>query len=72
MRGVTDVSRLEGFAIPPDAVVEAVAQDGCVTQFPRDLIYANDGIVAYIAIEAADRPWPPIRFIPEPHIEGCA
>ncbi|MEH2553724.1 mono/diheme cytochrome c family protein [Bradyrhizobium algeriense] len=51
---------LEGFAIPPDAVVEAVAQDGCVTQFPRDLIYANDCIVAYIAIEAADRPWPPI------------
>jgi hypothetical protein len=51
---------LQGVAIPPDAVVEAVAQDGFVTQLPRDLVYANDGFVAYIAIEAADRPWPPI------------
>jgi mono/diheme cytochrome c family protein len=51
---------LEGVAIPPDAVVEAAAQDGFVTQLPRDLVYANDGIVAYMAIEAADRPWPPI------------
>ncbi len=51
---------LEGVAIPPDAVVEAAAQDGFVTQLPRDLVYANDGIVAYMAIEVADTPWPPI------------
>jgi mono/diheme cytochrome c family protein len=50
----------EGGAIPPDAVVEAAAQDGFVTQLPRDLIYANDGIVGYMAIEVADKPWPPI------------
>jgi len=51
---------LEGVTIPPDAVVEAAAQDGFVTQLPRDLVYANDGIVAYLAIEVADTPWPPI------------
>jgi len=37
---------LKELAIPPDAVVEAAAQDGFVTQLPRDLVYANDGIVA--------------------------
>jgi hypothetical protein len=51
---------LEGVAIPLDAVVETAAQDGFVTQLPRDLVYANDGIVAYMAIEVADTPWPPI------------
>src|SRR5882672_7087302 len=59
-RAVALAKLLEGVAIPPDAVVEAVAQDGFVTQLPRDLVYANDGIVAYMAIETADRPWPPI------------
>ena len=50
----------EGVAIPPGAVVEAAAQDGFVTQIPSELVYANDGIVPYMAIEAADTPWPPI------------
>ena len=59
-RAVALAKLLEGVAIPPDAVVEAVAQDGFVTQLPRDLVYANDNFVAYMAIEAADRPWPPI------------
>jgi mono/diheme cytochrome c family protein len=59
-RAVALAKLLEGVSIPPDALVEAVAQDGFVTQLPRDLVYANDGIVAYMAIEAADRPWPPI------------
>lgn len=58
-RAVALAKLLEGVAIPPDAV-EAVAQGGFVTQLPRDLVYANDGIVAYMAIEAAERPWPPI------------
>lgn len=58
-RAVALAKLLEGVAIPPDAVVEAVAQDGFVTQLPRDLIYANDGIVGYMAIEVADKPWPP-------------
>jgi mono/diheme cytochrome c family protein len=59
-RGVALAKLLEGVAIPPDAVVEAAAQDGFVTQLPRDLVYANDDIVAYMAIEVADTPWPPI------------
>jgi mono/diheme cytochrome c family protein len=59
-RAVALAKLLEGVAIPPDAVVEAVAQDGFVTQIPRDLVYAKDGVVAYMAIEAADRRWPPI------------
>jgi mono/diheme cytochrome c family protein len=46
----------EGVVIPPDAVVEAAAQDGFVTQLPRELVY-ND-TVAYITIEVADMPWP--------------
>jgi mono/diheme cytochrome c family protein len=59
-RAVALAKLLEGVAIPPDAVVEAAAQDGFVTQLPRDLVYANDDIVAYMAIEVADTPWPPI------------
>src|ERR1700721_2766166 len=59
-RAVALAKLLEGVAIPSDAVVEAAAQDGFVTQIPRDLIYANDGIVAYMAIEVAGAPWPPI------------
>jgi len=51
---------LEGVAIPTDAVVEAAALDGFVAQLPRDLIYANDDVAAYMAIETADTPWPPI------------
>lgn len=31
-----------------------------MTQLPRDLVYANNDIVAYMAIEVADTPWPPI------------
>ena len=59
-RAVALAKLFEGVAIPPDAVVEAAAQDGFVTQLPRDLVYANDGIVGYVAIEAADKPWPSI------------
>jgi mono/diheme cytochrome c family protein len=59
-RAVALSKLLEGFVIPPDAVVEVAAQDGFVTQLPRDLVYANDGIVGYMAIEVTDKPWPPI------------
>src|ERR1700730_12619715 len=44
-RAVALAKLFEGAAIPPDAVVEAAA---------------HDGIVAYMAIETADAPWPPI------------
>jgi mono/diheme cytochrome c family protein len=50
----------EGVVIPTDAVVEVAAQDGFVTQLPRELVYANNDVVAYLAIEVADMPWPPI------------
>jgi hypothetical protein len=59
-RAVALAKLFDGVTIPPDAVVEAAAQDGFVTQLPRDLVYSNDGIVAYMAIEVADTPWPPI------------
>ncbi|KRR17114.1 hypothetical protein CQ13_12735 [Bradyrhizobium retamae] len=59
-RAVALAKLLEGVAIPPDAVVEAASQDGFLTQLPRDLIYANHGAIAYLAIEIADAPWPPI------------
>ena len=57
-RAVALAKLFEGVAIPPDAVVEAAAQDGFVTQLTRELVYANDNIVAYMATEAADTPWP--------------
>src|SRR3984957_4053514 len=59
-RAVALAKLLEGIAIPTDAVVEVAAQDGFVTQLPRDLVYANGGLVAYMAIDVADTPWPPI------------
>jgi mono/diheme cytochrome c family protein len=59
-RAVPLAKLFEGVGIPSDAVVEAAAQDGFVTQLPRDLVYANDGIVGYLAIDVADQPWPPI------------
>jgi mono/diheme cytochrome c family protein len=59
-RAVALAKLLEGVAIPADAVVEAASQDGFVTQLPRDLVYANHGVTAYLAIETADTPWPPI------------
>lgn len=59
-RAVALAKLFEGVAIPADTVVEAAAQDGFVTQIPRDLVYASDGVVGYVAIEEADKPWPPI------------
>src|SRR3977135_1860308 len=55
-RAVALAKLLEGVAIPPDAVVEAAAQDGFVEQLTRDLGDANDDIDAYTATEAAARP----------------
>ena len=59
-RAVALAKLFEGVDVPPDAVVEAAAQDGFVTQLPRDLVFSNDGIKGYVAIEVADKPWPPI------------
>ena len=59
-RAIALAKLLEGVAIPPGSVIEARAQDGFVTQTSRDLVYANDGIAGYVAIETGDKPWPPI------------
>ena len=48
-RAVALAKLFEGVDVPPDAVVEAAAQDGFVTQLPRDLVYSNDGIRGYVA-----------------------
>ena len=59
-RAVALAKLFEGAAIPPDAVVEAAAQDGFVAQLPSELVYAKDGTSAYMAIETADTRWPTI------------
>src|SRR6476661_3027780 len=46
-RAVALATLFEGAAIPPNAVVEAVAQDGFAAQLPPELVYAHDGIVGY-------------------------
>jgi mono/diheme cytochrome c family protein len=59
-RAVALAKLFEGVIIPTDAVVEVASQDGFVAQLPRKLVYANNDTVAYMAIEVADMPWPPI------------
>ena len=55
-------SLLAGMALPPDSVLEAVTLDGFIAQLPPDLVLNTDEAraVAWLAIEPADRPWPPI------------
>jgi mono/diheme cytochrome c family protein len=60
-RAVPLANLMAPFAIPADAVVEVVAQDGFVAQLPSDLIGGRDGeAVPYLAIETEDEPWPQI------------
>ncbi|HUC66506.1 MAG TPA: c-type cytochrome [Stellaceae bacterium] len=60
-RAVPLANLMQGIPIPADAVVEAVARDGFVAELPRDLIYGSDReAVAYVAVEPANAPWPPI------------
>ena len=48
--------------LPVDNVIEAVALNGFVAQLPPDLLLNRNEskAVAWLAIEPADRPWPPI------------
>jgi hypothetical protein len=48
--------------LPADSVIEAVALDGFIAQLPLDLVLNTDEsrAVAWLAIEPADHPWPPI------------
>jgi mono/diheme cytochrome c family protein len=61
-RAVRVASLLAGMTLPPDSVIEAVALDGFIAQLPPDLVLSADdsNAVAWLAIEPADHPWPPI------------
>ena len=51
---------LAGMKLPPDAVIEAVANDGFVAQLPTDLLLqpTSGASEAYLAIEPPDARWP--------------
>ena len=52
---------LQGFALPPDQAIEAVANDGFAATLPLDLLRhrpGGSGSVAYLAIEPPASPWP--------------
>jgi mono/diheme cytochrome c family protein len=61
-RAVQVASLLAGMTLPPDSVIEAVALDGFIAQLPPDLVLNTDNskAVAWLAIEPANHPWPPI------------
>jgi hypothetical protein len=61
-RAVPVASLLAGMALAPDTVVEAVALNGFVAHLPPDLLLNTDEskAVAWLAIEPAEHPWPPI------------
>jgi mono/diheme cytochrome c family protein len=60
--GVPLASLLEGLVLPADSVLEAVASDGFTAQLPLHLVFNTDPAraVPYVAIEPADKPWPPL------------
>src|ERR1043166_7107156 len=55
-------SLLAGMPLAADSVLEAVTLDGFIAQLPSDLILNTDEgkAIAWLAIEPADHPWPPI------------
>jgi mono/diheme cytochrome c family protein len=61
-RAVPVAALLAGMTIPADSVIEAVALDGFIAQLPLDLVLNTDQskAVAWLAIEPADHPWPPV------------
>ena len=61
-RAVPVASLLAGMTLPPDSVIEAVTLDGFIAQLPPDLVLNTDEskAVAWLAVELADHPWPPI------------
>jgi mono/diheme cytochrome c family protein len=61
-RAVPLAALLAGLDLPADSVIETVALDGFAAQLPLDLITNTDPAkaVAWLAIEAADNPWPPL------------
>lgn len=61
-RAVPVASLLAGMALPHDSVIEAVALNGFIAQLPPDLLLNTDerNAVAWLAIEPAEQPWPPL------------
>jgi len=61
-RAVPVASLLAGTMLPRDSVIEAVALNGFVAQLPPDLLLNTDEhkAVAWLAIELAEHPWPPL------------
>jgi mono/diheme cytochrome c family protein len=61
-RAVPVAALLAGMTFPLDSVMEAVTLDGFIAQLPLDLVLNTDEgkAVAWLAIESADHPWPPI------------
>jgi mono/diheme cytochrome c family protein len=61
-RAVPVASLFAGMTLPPDSVIEAVTLDGFIAQLPPDLLLNadQDKAVAWLAVEPADHPWPPI------------
>ena len=61
-RAVPVASLLAGTMLPRDSVIEAVALNGFVAQLPPDLLLNPDEhkAVAWLAIELAEHPWPPL------------
>ncbi|MCG5242738.1 c-type cytochrome [Azospirillum doebereinerae] len=61
-RAVPLASLIGRDAFPPDAVLEGVASDGFAATLPPELCLrtGEDGSVAFLAVEPADRPWPPL------------
>jgi mono/diheme cytochrome c family protein len=54
---------LAGLDLPQDQVLEAVASDGFIGMLPVDLVLrpSPGGARAYLAIEPAQTPWPPLK-----------
>src|SRR5271169_4925506 len=50
---------LEGTA--PEDSIRFAAADGFATTLPAAALLARDGPIAYLAIEPADAPWPPLK-----------
>jgi mono/diheme cytochrome c family protein len=61
-RAVPVAALLVGLNPPADSVIESVALDGFAAQLPFDLLNNKDPAkpVAWLAIEPADMPWPPL------------
>jgi mono/diheme cytochrome c family protein len=61
-RAVRVASLLAGITLPRESVIEAAALDGFIAQLPPAPVLNTDNskAVAWLAIEPADQPWPPI------------